>query len=315
MSAVRRHRNALLLIDGLVNLLLGLILLLYPAGLGDALGLPTFQSGFYPTVLGTVLLGIGLALLIERYGAERSMTGLGVAGAIAINLCGGGVLLLWLVVGDLAIPIRGRVVLWIVAVTVLLIGLVETVSGSWREQGGTRGQGFRQPSALDPERSSPGGDTLELREAAVHDAEAVVDLTMAMLQEMASHSPHALRGKDQVRSLLRRRFADSLETDDHTYVVARQEGRKEPVGVVEASVVSPGEIYRSRTILHVHALYVLPSCRRAGIGRRLLEEALTWGRDGGCTEAELSVLMANPGRALYEAVGFEPFELEMRLEL
>jgi hypothetical protein len=131
---MKGHKETLLLVDGLVNLLLGVMLILFPAGLVDALGLPPFESGFYPTILGAVLLGIGVALLIERYGGGRGLTGLGIAGAIAINLCGGGALLLWLVSGGPAMPARGRVILWIIAVVVLLIGVVEAASGSWRER-------------------------------------------------------------------------------------------------------------------------------------------------------------------------------------
>lgn len=131
------RRSLLLLVDGIANLLLGILLLPYPAGLADVLGLPPFSSGFYPTLLGGVLFGIGVALFIERHGTSEGLTGLGVAGAITINFCGGGVLLLWLTLGDLSIPVRGRIVLWGVAVVVLLIGLMEAALGSWRE--GKRG--------------------------------------------------------------------------------------------------------------------------------------------------------------------------------
>jgi hypothetical protein len=58
--------------------------------------------------------------------------GLGLGGAIAINLCGGGVLLLWLASDCLALPLRGRVVLWIVALGVLGIGVAEIAAGAWR---------------------------------------------------------------------------------------------------------------------------------------------------------------------------------------
>lgn len=130
-----KRRGLLLLIDGIVNLLLGILLLLYPAGLADTLGLPPFSTAFYPTMLGAVLFGIGIALLIERYRAREGVTGLGIAGAIAINLCGGGVLLVWLLAGDLRIPLRGQIILWAVAILVLLIGILEAASGSWHEGG------------------------------------------------------------------------------------------------------------------------------------------------------------------------------------
>ena len=126
-------KNTLLIIDGVVNVVLGALLLLFPAGVLDLLGLPPVDHHFYTTILGAVIFGIGLALFIELYPGRRSASGLGLAGAIAINLCGGGVLLMWLVFKPFDLPMRGQVVLWTVAILVLGIGLVELVSGAWKE--------------------------------------------------------------------------------------------------------------------------------------------------------------------------------------
>jgi len=155
---------------------------------------------------------------------------------------------------------------------------------------------------------------MKLRETTVDDVDPMVELVMAMLREMAAYGGRSLNGEACVIYRLRERFLDSLEKDDHVYLFALAEGREKPVGIVEASVVSPPKVFRPASVLHVHALYVEPSLRGEGIGRRLLEEALTWGRERGCTEGTLSVLAGNPARELYERVGFEVFELEMRLE-
>ncbi len=69
---------------------------------------PSSDSAFYPTILGAVLLGIGLALFVD---ARRGTDGLGVRGAIAINLLGGGLLLAWLVLGNVEIPVHGTILL------------------------------------------------------------------------------------------------------------------------------------------------------------------------------------------------------------
>ena len=127
------RRDLLLLIDGLINLVLGVLLLLYPLGLAQILGVPVANCSFYPTILGAVIFGIGMALVIERYGKIKGMTGLGLAGAIAINLCGGMMLLLWLLCGELDIPLLGRIILWAITIVVLLTGVVEITTGSWRE--------------------------------------------------------------------------------------------------------------------------------------------------------------------------------------
>ena len=126
-----KHK-VLLCIDGILNLLLGVILLFFPAGLLDLLGLPPTNTYFYAILLGAVIFGIGVALLLELYGSPKRIRGLGLGGAIAINLCGGGALLVWLVAIPLTIPLRGQVILWIVAALVLIIGVVELVAKSWK---------------------------------------------------------------------------------------------------------------------------------------------------------------------------------------
>ena len=125
-----KHR-VLLFIDGCINLIFGVILLFFPAGIVELLGLPPTNTYFYASILGAVIFGIGLALFIELYGASSHVRGLGLGGAIAINLCGGGALLAWLVFVPLSIPLHGRIILWIVATLVLIIGLAELVSKSW----------------------------------------------------------------------------------------------------------------------------------------------------------------------------------------
>ena len=115
-------KRPLLLADAIINLLLGGLLLLYPHWLVEALGMPVVRINFFPNVLGGVLFGIGLALLIAHRGGAQ---GLGLDGAIAINLCGAGVVVGWLVIAPHAIPPRGKITLWIIALAVIAIGLVE----------------------------------------------------------------------------------------------------------------------------------------------------------------------------------------------
>jgi ribosomal protein S18 acetylase RimI-like enzyme len=156
---------------------------------------------------------------------------------------------------------------------------------------------------------------VKIREASRTDVDVVVDLIAAMGQEMASYSNRGLKGEDRVRSLLRGRFAESYEKRRHAYLVASVGDPEELAGIVEISLVSADGVFSTRLVLHIHSLYVRPCYRHRGIGRTLLEEALVWGREQGCVEAELSVLAQNPARELYERMGFEVSELEMRLEL
>ena len=107
----------LLFIDTVINLVLGCLLVTFPASVVSALGVPGSDSAFYPSILGAVLLGIGIALLIEIVKGR----GLGLMGAVSINLCGGIVLGGWLLFGGLHLSVRGYVFLW--ALVALLVGV------------------------------------------------------------------------------------------------------------------------------------------------------------------------------------------------
>ena len=113
--------KALLTIDGVANLLFGILLLWYPASIVRALGLSVDGKPFFANILGGVLFGVGVALFIERHRSPLRIVGLGLGGAIAINLCGGVVLALWLAVGRLDLTPLGRVSLW--TLVLFLVGL------------------------------------------------------------------------------------------------------------------------------------------------------------------------------------------------
>ena len=127
-----KKNEILLLIDGIINLLLGFVLLLFPFGIAKFIGIPESKSSFYPTILGAVIFGIGLSLIIERYGYKSQIRGLGLAGAITINLCGSFILIVWLIIDPFNIPLRGYIILWSLALLVLVVGITEIIAKSWR---------------------------------------------------------------------------------------------------------------------------------------------------------------------------------------
>lgn len=128
---MERKQEILLSLDGTINVILGILLLLFPFGISELLGVPKSNTSFYPTILGGVILGVGIALFVERYGFRHMIRGLGLGGAIVINICGAIVLLIWLLLNPFELPLRGYVILWIITIAVLFIGIVELVAKSW----------------------------------------------------------------------------------------------------------------------------------------------------------------------------------------
>lgn len=122
-------RFSLLAIDAVINLVLGTLLLFRPTGIAAAPGVPEINNGFYPGILGAVISGTGIALLVECFRDSDKFVGLGPGGAITINLSGGIAPGVWLVAGNLSIPLRGFVFLWSLAALLVGISGAELVSG------------------------------------------------------------------------------------------------------------------------------------------------------------------------------------------
>ncbi|MDX2258165.1 MAG: ABC transporter permease [Hyphomicrobiaceae bacterium] len=101
----------------------GAVLLLLPLTAAQVLGLPKPRSGLWPRLLGAVLLGLAAATYME--GAAQGSRGLGLAGAIAINLVAAAVITTLLVLEGAAETVRGRLILAILAGLLVLLALVE----------------------------------------------------------------------------------------------------------------------------------------------------------------------------------------------
>lgn len=85
---------------------------------------------------------------------------------------------------------------------------------------------------------------------------------------------------------------------------------------VGCTTVSIAEDYRrycfGTPAAHVNAVYVRPDYRRRGIARRLMQLAIEWARERGCTRVRLRA--SEDGRFLYEQLGFREGR-EMELDL
>jgi hypothetical protein len=111
----------LLWIEACLKLGTGLALVAVPRTLARLLGLPSADQPFWPRLLGALLIGLGVASLLE----VRMQGGLGLAGSVAVNLAGAAMISTLLVLGRAGKTMRGRFLLWLAAATLVSLGLVE----------------------------------------------------------------------------------------------------------------------------------------------------------------------------------------------
>jgi ribosomal protein S18 acetylase RimI-like enzyme len=151
------------------------------------------------------------------------------------------------------------------------------------------------------------GEEHPLRRATPADAAVATRLLHEMMRELAALGPDALNAEPERIADLSRAVDEHLATEERLIVIAGAER-----GLLMARTEELRGTYAPKRLLHVSAVWVDPAARRRGLGRRLLEEALAWGRWRGCVEARLNVLAGNPASALYRALAFEDVQTEMR---
>ena len=148
-------------------------------------------------------------------------------------------------------------------------------------------------------------DPVSIRQATLADLPLLLQYRRAMAEEMD--------GGDQVAI---NRMVTALEP----YLrAAIPEGRwhawiAEPGGCGSVEIVQwvPGRLDPTTRRAWIHSVYIEPTFRRRGIGRRLTETMVAWCREQGFQWIYLHA--SEQGRPLYESLGFESSS-EMRIKL
>jgi ribosomal protein S18 acetylase RimI-like enzyme len=150
-------------------------------------------------------------------------------------------------------------------------------------------------------------------------AEVVDELRPLWLALKAHHasvlpSEGPPRGDDEGWAIRSGNYREWIEEDDAFFTVARTRATGAPVAYAFTTLLAAGPTWaRPERLGYVESLVIAPSARGAGLGRRMLQAVWDQLETVGATEIRLGVIAANAsGRAFYEALGFEPFEVQMR---
>lgn len=98
-----------------------------------------------------------------------------------------------------------------------------------------------------------------------------------------------------------------FDSDNFTAFVAETEGRA--IGWAEASLREYANGANSSPVGYLEGIWVLPSTRRSGVARRLLEAVEQWAAGHGCAEVASDASIENQeSHAWHAAVGFSEAE-------
>ena len=101
----------------------GLLLALAPRSTIKLLGLPRAETGFWPRLLGALLIGLAGALLLE--GRSPGAQSLGLAGCVIVNFSGVSMMATLLVLDAGPASARGRAIMWTLVILLILLSILE----------------------------------------------------------------------------------------------------------------------------------------------------------------------------------------------
>jgi len=105
------------------------------------------------------------------------------------------------------------------------------------------------------------------------------------------------------------KFAEYLKTilPKESYAVFVAENDSKVVGYVVVSVSSAPDVFVIRKRLYVQDMMVDASCRRAGIGRKLMQPVMAFAKEQQIEKMDLLVAVKNEeANIFWKAMGFEP---------
>lgn len=114
--------HQILWFDTILKFSAGLALLAFPVSLAKLFGLPHGNVGFWPRLLGGLLIGLAGAIYVEA--SQPNVRGLGFSGLVVINISAI-LLMMSLIIMKQIDTWRGNAALWVVCGVLLLLSLFE----------------------------------------------------------------------------------------------------------------------------------------------------------------------------------------------
>lgn len=147
------------------------------------------------------------------------------------------------------------------------------------------------------------------------EASVVAGYIRRMLEYTASLGGYMGHQSEERWAQVGAKVAEEIRSNPrHAYYLAKDPAGN-PIGLGAAQITESHPALMPSKTLHVSTLYVEPGLRRAGIGKRILEELITFGRARGVDEIDLGVEANNPAVRLYQGAGFRIQRYRMVLSL
>jgi len=152
-----------------------------------------------------------------------------------------------------------------------------------------------------------------LRRATLEDLTALLEMWLAFLDEQAAMDDRFARSED-ASERWRNDFPLWVNAQDRCLLVAFKDA--EAVGFLAAQLWASPPIYRQERTAHINEVYVTPSVRGQGVGKRLVSAIRAWSEEVGARRLQLVVLAENEqARAFWTKEEAQPLALTLTLSV
>jgi ribosomal protein S18 acetylase RimI-like enzyme len=155
-------------------------------------------------------------------------------------------------------------------------------------------------------QTAPSRTRIRVREATLADAERIAALRLSLL---AHHKTNPIYSRVRPDARLRaiELTEEQLASTSQVMLVAVR--GEHIVGILRCIEQRGHRLLRPARYAHIGTVYVVPSARRQGVLRSLLDAAIAWCRERGLKEIRLQNAIDNPlAMAAWESLGFRVVE-------
>lgn len=157
--------------------------------------------------------------------------------------------------------------------------------------------------------------TTRIREATIHDVDALCELFVEINDLHADAVPHLFQ-KVEADERLADYLRDQIGWPGRQIFVAELASALVGFVIVAVRLAPDAPVYVRRRFAEIEVLMVRKTCRRQGVGRALMDRAHHWASDHGITQVELVVLAFNEdANRFYEELGYHPLNRRLRRSL
>ncbi|MFN8575241.1 MAG: GNAT family N-acetyltransferase [Candidatus Sericytochromatia bacterium] len=154
-----------------------------------------------------------------------------------------------------------------------------------------------------------------IKKADTADSNIITEYLKKMLLDMSEYGGYPVSSSDKNWSEISETIKSNINNENHIFILVVEKEKSKIIAFGEAKIFDINPVFELIKQIHISAIFVENEYRKKGIGKLIVNELIRIGKERGCHEAELNVILNNPAYFLYKKIGFKEFRVNMRKKI